>query len=288
LKNIIKKGVKKIIMKKIIYTFLLIIMVCGFAFADDNLSKEIKAKDGAVMVLIPEGNFIMGTGASEQLEITEGFYIDKYEVSNAQYKRFLEWVKKHSDMKVKHPMQPSGKDHTPRYWKKFRPDLLKETKMADLQRFDENDFRKYDHPVVGIDWYDAYAYAKWAGKRLPSEAEWEKAARGVDGNLWPWGNKWAFENCNSGGYEWKGERDGHIYAAPINAYPQGKSPFGVYNMAGNVSEWIDTDFNSVNKIIKGGGSNSYPSFVMPSAKKGFEPEYRSFTLGFRCVKDIKE
>ncbi|MBW1649436.1 MAG: SUMF1/EgtB/PvdO family nonheme iron enzyme [Deltaproteobacteria bacterium] len=241
------------------------------------------------MILIDKGDCIIGDDKTEQTEYLKSFYIDKYEVSNARYKKFLEWVNENSDKSARHPNQPKGKDHTPRYWKKFSPDLLKETGISELQKFDETTFIKDNHPVVGIDWYDAFAYAKWAGKRLPTQKEWEKAARGTKGNLWPWGNKWVFENCNSGGYEWKGERDGYIYSAPVNSYPNGASPYGVYNMSGNVWEWTADASASDNlkKIIKGGGSESYPSIVMPSFKKEYEPEYQYFALGFRCAKSME-
>ena len=253
------------------------------------MPKKITAKDGSVMILIDKGNCIIGDGKDKKNKYIQSFYIDKYEVSNAQYKKFLEWVNKNSDKSIKHPSQPEDKDHTPRYWKKFSPDLLKETGMTQLRRFDETTFTKDNHPVVGIDWYDAYAYAKWAGKRLPTQKEWEKAARGTNGNLWPWGNNWLFENCNSGGYEWKGERDGYIYSAPVNSYPVGASPYGIYNMAGNVWEWtLDASASeNLKKIIKGGGSESYPSAVMPAFKKEYEPEYKYFALGFRCAKSIE-
>lgn len=215
------------------------------------------------------------------------FYIDKYEVSNAQYKNFVKWLGEHSDQAVRHPAQPQGKNHTPRFWKPFRPSLFLKTGMAKLQHFDQETFRKPDHPVVGVDWYDAFAYCKWAGGRLPSEAEWEKAAKGPQGNIWPWGNTWDFKRCNSGGYEWKGERDGNIYAAPVTAYPDGISYYGCYNMAGNVWEWVSSsDSESGNeKVIKGGGSNSYPSWVRTSSRKVYEPTFRYFALGFRCGKD---
>jgi formylglycine-generating enzyme len=255
--------------------------------AESNSAGPAREKDPSPMILVYAGDFVMGQGQAQKTVHVKSFHIDKYEVSNAQYRAFLDWVKKHSDKTVRHPDQPRGKDHTPRFWKPFRPAILKKTGMAALQRFDEKIFTDDRRPVTGIDWHDAYAYAKWAGKRLPTETEWEKAARGVKGSRWPWGNQWVFENCNSGGYEWKGERDGHIYPAPVDAYPQGKSPYGVYNAAGNASEWVDADFDSEKglKTVKGGGSDSYPSSVTPAARRGREPEFRHFTLGFRCARD---
>jgi len=284
-----------------------IALASAAAAADDDAAAQITAKDGAVMVLVPAGSFLMGDDdglVSERPRRSawlSSFYIDKYEVTNEQYQRFLDWIKKNSDSAIRHPLQPADKDHTPRYWKPFRPSLLQKTGMARLQRFDEATFRNKDHPVVGIDWFDAYAYAGWAGKRLPSEAEWEKAARGTDGRVWPWGNDWDFKKCNSGGYEWKGERDGYIYTAPADSYPQGVSPFGCFNMAGNVWEWTNEWYTvtgglqtaaatprqlpRVRRVIKGGGSNSYPSWVRPAARKGYEPDFRYFCLGFRCAKN---
>lgn len=262
------------------------------------------------MVLVPAGEFLMGADDGLESEkpqrrvFVDAFHIDRHEVTNGQYRLFLEWVKKNTDASVKHADQPKGKDHTPRYWKSFRPQLLTKTGMAKLQHFDEETFRKDDHPVVGIEWFDAYAYAKWAGKRLPTEAEWEKAARGTDGRMWPWGNEWDFKKCNSGGYEWKGERDGHIYAAAANSYFDGVSPYGCLNMAGNVWEWTADWYaedpgsqpmamknppgpsKGDKRVIKGGGSNSYPSWVRPAARKAYEPEFRFFCLGFRCAKNV--
>jgi formylglycine-generating enzyme required for sulfatase activity len=255
-----------------------------------ELPLKITAPDTSTMVLVPSGPFLMGDPPRSQekpsrVAHVKSFYIDEVEVNNVQYSKFLEWVKVNTDASVRHPDQPPQKDHTPRYWKPFRPALLHDTGMAAIQHFDEDTFRKDDHPVVGIDWYDAYAYAKWALKRLPTEEEWEKAARGGDGRIWPWGNSFTFDKCNSGGYEWKGERDGSIYSAPVQSYPEGASPYGCLNMAGNVAEWVDASDDSVLRVIKGGGSDSYPSSVRAAARKVYEPTFRSFTVGFRCARD---
>ena len=276
---------------------LLIACMTACASAADQVT-EITTKDGAVMVLVPSGKFIMGADDGIQGELprknvnVRSFYIDKWEVTNGQYRQFLDWVQANTDRSVRHPDQPLSKDHTPRYWKSYRPELLRKTGMDRLQHFNDATFRDPEHPVVGIDWFDAYAYARWAGKRLPTEAEWEKAARGTDGRLWPWGNEWDFAKCNSGGYEWKGERDGFIYTAPAKQYDEGVSPYGCFNMAGNAWEWTSEASSPENAvrtemIVKGGGSNSYPSWVRGAARKAHEREFRYFCLGFRCARDVE-
>jgi sulfatase modifying factor 1 len=249
--------------------------------------------DFTKMVYVPEGNCSIGANGnarqglpapntrSQAVVFVGAFYIDAFEVTNRDYREFLQWIAlqgSQGDAALRHPQQPQGKDHTPRYWKPYIPDLLEKTGMTKLQRFDAKTFTIDEHPVVGVDWYDAYAYCKWRGKRLPTENEWEKAARGRDGRLWPWGNVWDFGKCNSGGYEWKGERDGYIYAAPVGEYTAGVSPYGCYNMAGNVQEWVAEGYS------KGGGFNSYPTWVASFVRQHYEPEYRYFSLGFRCAR----
>ena len=256
-----------------------LIFTCLFMF-DVNAGKfkQIKTKDGGTMILIPKSTM--------KIASLKSFYIDKYEVTNAQYRAFLLWVTNNTDKTVKHPDQPINKDHTPRFWKNFKPILLDKHGIGKLQDFSSKTFTKDDHPVVGIDWFDAYAYSKWAGKRLPSKLEWETAAMGPEKNIWPWGNKWHFQRCNSGGYEWKGERDGFIYSAPVTSYHIGASYYGCFNMAGNVWEWIDKETaKSATALIKGGGSDSYPSATRVLNHKEYELGFRHFTLGFRCAKD---
>ena len=120
----------------IVVTLALLIPLLGTGLKEGMLI----AGDKSDMILIPTGKFIMGTGEKQRIETTASFYIDKFEVSNADYKKFIAWVKKNSDKSVRHPKQPANKDHTPRHWKKFRPNLLKETGIAKLQRFDDNTF----------------------------------------------------------------------------------------------------------------------------------------------------
>jgi formylglycine-generating enzyme len=297
---------------------LVVAVACGTAAgaAAAGAASVTRAQDGAEMVLVPAGEFIYGDDKGrpeerpQQKVTVKSFYIDRYEVSNAQYRRFLDWVHLHSDKTVAHVDQPANKDHTPRYFKPFRPALLKQTGIAQLQPFDDSTFSKDDCPVVGVDWWDAYAYARWAGKRLPDEVEWEKAARGKDGRNWPWGNVFDFKFCNSGGYEPKGREAADkgmsrfVYAAPVKSFPAGASVFGCINMAGNVAEWVndlyvpghkkmdhfqktrpEDSVATVERVVKGGGSDSYPSSVRPAARRGFEPEFRYFSIGFRCAQD---
>ncbi|MDQ8202094.1 formylglycine-generating enzyme family protein [Pelagicoccus sp. SDUM812003] len=243
-----------------------------------------------------------------QVEL-KAYAIDKYEVTNAQYRKFLDWVTEYGDDTVRHPEQPAGKDHTPRYWKDYNP-LLGDAATAALVPFSNQTFLADDMPVVGVDWYDAYAYAKWAGKRLPTEAEWEFAARGTDQRLWPWGNEWKWGLCNIGGdmkgtdYRVQGvDRDGYIYPAPVGSFSGSDSPFGCSDMAGNVAEWCadwyGADYypqsaarspsgpqSGKSRVVRGGSSQSIPSETRCADRSCSEPDFRKFTLGFRCVKDL--
>ncbi len=214
------------------------------------------------------------------------FAIDRYEVSNGQYRKFLDWITRTGDHRSCHPDEAKSKDHTPRYWKEFNP-LLRDRRYGQTTPFGSETFTGNSNPVVGVDWFDAFAYAEWAGKRLPAEAEWELAARGTDGRRWPWGSEWQWGKANTGG-EKRGldtvpkgkERDGYIYSAPVGTYPDGRSPFGCDDMAGNVAEW------SLERAVRGGSSRSSPSSVRCSVRSVREPEFRTFTLGFRCARDL--
>jgi formylglycine-generating enzyme required for sulfatase activity len=301
-------------------------------------------QDGSVMVVIPTTEFIMGNESEHpdlppaplgdeplrphQILLVRAepdwrhaderparevnlrkFAIDRYEVTNAQYREFLNWIGESDDHSLCHPDEPRAKDHTPRYWRDFNP-LLRDPSYAQTAPFGLDTFTAGDKPVVGVDWFDAYAYAAWAGKRLPTEAEWELAARGRDGRRWPWGNEWSWGRANTGG-EKKGvdvsargrEKDGYIYPAPVGSFSEGRSPFGVDDMSGNVSEWCADWYRSDyyegapkndpqgpadgrSRVVRGGSSRNLPSSVRVSKRFRYEPGFRTFTLGFRCAKDL--
>ena len=230
------------------------------------------------MVVVPAGNFL--SSDARRVADVPLFRIDRTEVRNAEYRRFLEAVATDAHEHC-HPDEPANKDHTPRYWRGFRTRLFVKSVASRIAPFDDETFRDPAGPVVGVDWWDAYAYARWAGARLPTGLEWEKAARGTDGRIWPWGDRFAFSRVNAGGEKW-GERDGFIYAAPVGSFTSGakdgRSPYGAADMAGNVAEWTDE------ALVAGGSSRSSPSGVRASASRAHEPSYRAFDVGFRCAR----
>ncbi|MEE3233797.1 MAG: formylglycine-generating enzyme family protein, partial [Candidatus Latescibacterota bacterium] len=217
-------------------TLSLIVIACGM-----NPSPVKTSKDGSEMRLITGGTFSMGSREGELGDLyfktwknylsekplhkvtISSFYLDTYEITNAQYDRFLETVNSSGDRTMDHELQPSDLNHERQY---VNENLTIPT-----------------HPVVGINWFDAYAYCKWAEKRLPTEAEWEYAARGGDGvyRTYPWGNaKPNHEGIWRANYypEDKRNLDGWQYTSPPGSFPDGISPFGIQDMAGNAEEWV--------------------------------------------------
>lgn len=194
--------------------------------------EEIIGPDGAPMVWVPAGSFVMGARNSRSIDgpphmvYVSGFWIDKMEVTNEQYARFLDHIRRTGDHRRCHREEPPSTDlfpptkhdHTPVTWRKSGMEQWNGPKQ----------------PVVGVDWYSAYAYAAWAGERLPTEAEWEKAARGTDERQWPWGNERAEGKCNGDLCPWMKSKG---VTLDVDSYSESVSPYGCLNMAGNVWEW---------------------------------------------------
>jgi formylglycine-generating enzyme required for sulfatase activity len=227
---------------------------------------EITGKDGAPAIRVPAGVFIMGDDEnSPRREVyTDAFYIDKFEVTVGRYSRFL---------------KATGSVSPPEGWDE-----------ADVQRAAEL-------PVIGVSWNDAQAYCRWAGKRLPTEAEWEKAARGTDGRLYPWGNETPdVERTNSGNSSPKAY-DGGL--SPVGSHPSGSSPFGVHDMAGNAAEWVSDWYaesfprgdtrnphgpaTGDKKVIRGGGRFDAGDRIAATRRYFASPDERLQDVGFRCA-----
>jgi formylglycine-generating enzyme required for sulfatase activity len=155
-----------------------------------------------------------------------------------------------------------------------------------------------NYPATGVTWHEARAYCEWRGQRLPSEAEWEKAARGPNGNEFPWGNQWDTSKTETGD-----DSEYEEGIAPVGAYPQDKSFYGAYDMGGNVFEWVadwygpypgsnyqSDNFGQKNKVIRGGGGgigHYAVSYLFRGATRQFtDPEVMGEDVGFRCAKDL--
>lgn len=265
--------------------------------------QRIYSQDGKEMVLVPAGWFTMGSSDQEaeaayQLSLQyyadaeyagterwwfkseqpphrvwlDAFYMDTYEVTVGEYGVFL---------------QHTGYRPLPRDVAIYAPTP--------------------HHPVVRVSWDDAAAYCQWAAKRLPTEAEWEKAARGEEGRTYPWGNdalsgkraNYCDAQCDSSWKE-RQDEDGYAYTAPVGSYADGRSPYGIADLAGNVAEWVQdwydaayyqqsAERNPVNdqaaafRVLRGGSWYLWPVHLRTAYRSRYTPAGRLHNVGFRCV-----
>jgi len=222
---------------------------------------------------VPAGLFIYGKRRPEPERKYLGlFYIDVHEVTNAEYEKFLEFLSRTGSKEFDHPAQPPSKtDHVPLDWEtlsKNRP----------------------NYPVVGVDWFDAYAYARWRGKRLPTESEWEKAARGQDGRRYPWGSSWDDAACNALPQVFMSGEERPSDVKPVGSFPKGLSPYGIADMAGNAREWVADDDEPQGVLpdlapVRGGSFKDTAIACAATATLKLPRLYRGPETGFRCALD---
>jgi len=236
---------------------------------DFSIYETFVGDDGREMVLVPEGIFSRGSDSGGYDEkpaqeiYLDAFYIDKYEVSVKEYNKYR---KAASYVKPSVPFFPG--DHA----------IMDEP----------------SHAVVGVSWHDATNYCTWAGKRLLTEAEWEKAARGTHGLDFPWGNKILPKRANLAG-----TGDGYPYMGPVGKYPMGRSVYGIFDMSGNVSEWVSDFYDQFyyktapimnptgpekgkNHVFKGGSWDARSVDIRTSKRFAASPGRKDSILGFRC------
>jgi serine/threonine-protein kinase len=280
--------------------------------------KVVKGDDGAKMVLVPTGEFWMGSDQTEldrfvdackragttmpickqwsQIEAPrhrvylDAFHVDQHEVTNAQFERFVRATSHQTTAE----QEGTGLVHHVKDGAWQTEEL---SGVAWRTPTGPRTSASHNHPVVQVSWSDADAYCRWAGKRLPTEAEWEKAARGTDGRRYPWGETWSASRANGGR---------NVGATrPVGSYASGMSPYEAHDMAGNVLEWVADWWNESYyqrspernprgpdsgqyRILRGGSWLDLSYFLRPAYRHVFLPGYRSDGIGFRCARGASE
>lgn len=243
-------------------------------FHDFSMYKTKTGDEGREMVQIPEGPFTMGSNDGDPDEAPEhqvylkGFYLDRKEVTQDEYMRFAKMTKR----------------------AKPRIEVFDD---------DQSKLLKPEFSAMSVSWDEAVAYCKWAGKRLPTEAEWEKAGRGESKRRYPWGDKFVTNASNVDGSE-----DGYKYLAPPGSFEAGRSPYGLYDMTGNVAEWVEDSYyehyykkspfrdpkgpeNADLKVVRGGSWRETEHSARLSKRFAAKHWRTDVTIGIRCASDLE-
>lgn len=236
--------------------------------AQAEAAEPAETKPLTELAEIPAGPFTMGRDGgpddespAHQVDLPT-FYIEIFEVTNAQFAAFV------NDTGYITEAESGG--------------------GSGWQAYTEG---KDNHPVVKVSWNDAVAYCEWAGRRLPTEAEWEKAARGPEGFLYPWGNNWNPDNANV-------KEAGYRGTTPVGIFAAGASPYGLFDMGGNVWEWTadwyqpypgntvaDPFYGEEFRVLRGGGWFDEPDQVLATNRSSTSPTAANDDIGFRCAAD---
>ncbi len=250
-------------------------MASGLPTQDFSMYKTKTGDEGREMVQIPEGPFTMGSNEGDPDEAPEhqvylkGFYLDQKEVTQEEYMRFAKMTKR--------PM--------PR---------------IEVFEDDQSKIMKSGLAAMSVTWDEAAAYCKWAGKRLPTEAEWEKGGRGESKKKYPWGDKFVTNAANLDGSE-----DGYKYLAPPGSFDAGRSPYGLYDMTGNVAEWVEDSYdehyykkspfrdpkgseNADLKVVRGGSWRETEHNARLSKRFAAKHWRTDVTIGIRCASDLDQ
>jgi len=263
--------------KRVFIVLLFIFFGCSDPAIEDYFAEEVVPEE--TQELIPAGEFMMGCNEAIDNEcqsdekpshkvFLDAYYIDKYEVTVAQYRECVNaGICTNPDTVLKCNWNVSGREN---------------------------------HPINCVDWYQAKAYCQWVGKRLPTEAEWEKASRGTDGRIYPWGNEWdCYKSCNSV------PPCSNSFTCPIGSHPDGKSPYEVMDMGGNIGEWVadwyDNAYYGYSPLdnpqgpssgsesgVRGGSWwDDFPLALRASVRARMPPAARTWVIGLRCVSPYK-
>jgi serine/threonine-protein kinase len=268
-----------------------------------NVNSQVSPKDGMVMVFVPAGEFKMG--GTVNIVYLDAFWIDQTEVTNAMFAKFVMGTGYVTDA------EKAGGSFV--YRATDQGDYRELIKGAAWNHpsWENSDFSDLeDHPVVHVSWNDAQAYCAWADRRLPTEAEWEKAASWNDpaGHkyIYPWGIdfdgtrlNFCDKSCSSPWAD-KTVDDGYAETAPVGSYPQGTSPYGALDMAGNVSEWVADWYDAAyyrnpplanplgpdtgqERVLRGGTWFAKAQYATSIDRNAYDPSVSDYYVGFRCA-----